>query len=346
MISTSARRFLVEGLWLQRVVPPTPKHVKAVLEWAVEVASAGQPLPPLGFLADLGHAAFGTQCVAGADFPEIPSMPPGLARTYEDHVLGKLFSDWTFEVAGELAPCRYQGRDRARGLAFVVQQFRERADFDALTLAQASSKGLIERTPDDVLAEGWDSLSRDGVLPMLPAMYESLVAAARRTAEVLGAKTSSNWSTARPWPRWASGWRCGKCCRRRPAWKPTFPGSAHSPASAAARFPLESSTKTPTRSAGFPRLPRAGSVESLLHSQLVFMESDERPDLFDIKYLRDQLLFYADENQFLRRRGRLRVRPDRQTSPRLASRTPISRGSAASSCWASSWVAVASSPSG
>ena len=33
------------------------------------------------------------------------------------------------------------------------------------------------------------------------------------------------------------------------------------------------------------------------------MEPDERPDLFDVKFLRDELLFYArDENQFLRRR--------------------------------------------
>jgi hypothetical protein len=33
------------------------------------------------------------------------------------------------------------------------------------------------------------------------------------------------------------------------------------------------------------------------------MEKDERPDLFDIKFLRDELLYYArDENQFLRRR--------------------------------------------
>jgi hypothetical protein len=44
-------------------------------------------------------------------------------------------------------------------------------------------------------------------------------------------------------------------------------------------------------------------VESLLHSQLAFMETDERPDLFDIKFLRDELLYYArDENHFLRRR--------------------------------------------
>ncbi len=54
---------------------------------------------------------------------------------------------------------------------------------------------------------------------------------------------------------------------------------------------------------GFTSLSTRGSVESLLHSQLAFMEKDERPDLFDIKFLRDELLYYArDENQFLRRR--------------------------------------------
>jgi hypothetical protein len=53
---------------------------------------------------------------------------------------------------------------------------------------------------------------------------------------------------------------------------------------------------------GFSSLSTRGSVESLLHSQLAYMEHD-RPDLFDIKFLRDELLYYArDENQFLRRR--------------------------------------------
>jgi hypothetical protein len=33
------------------------------------------------------------------------------------------------------------------------------------------------------------------------------------------------------------------------------------------------------------------------------MERDDRPDLFDVKFLRDELLYYSrDENQFLRRR--------------------------------------------
>ena len=51
---------------------------------------------------------------------------------------------------------------------------------------------------------------------------------------------------------------------------------------------------------GFSSISNRGSVESLLHSQLAYMD-EERPDLFDMKYLRDELLYYArDENQFLR----------------------------------------------
>ena len=56
---------------------------------------------------------------------------------------------------------------------------------------------------------------------------------------------------------------------------------------------------------GFTSISTRGSMESLLQSQLAFMEpgAADRPDLFDIKYVRDELLYYSrDENQLLRRR--------------------------------------------
>jgi hypothetical protein len=56
---------------------------------------------------------------------------------------------------------------------------------------------------------------------------------------------------------------------------------------------------------GFASISTRGTIESLLHSQLAFMEpaTAARPDLFDIKFVRDELLYYSrDENQFLRRR--------------------------------------------
>ena len=42
-------------------------------------------------------------------------------RAYEDYVLGKLFVDSSFERAGD-AVRGYQGRDRVKGLAFVMSQ--------------------------------------------------------------------------------------------------------------------------------------------------------------------------------------------------------------------------------
>jgi len=55
---------------------------------------------------------------------------------------------------------------------------------------------------------------------------------------------------------------------------------------------------------GFASISTKGSIESLLHSQLAYMEEDsDGPDMFDIKFLRDELYYYSrDENQFLRRR--------------------------------------------
>ena len=61
---------------------------------------------------------------------------------------------------------------------------------------------------------------------------------------------------------------------------------------------------------GYASLSNRGSIESLLPSQLAFMESEaDRPDLFDLKYLRDELLYFSrDENQLLRRPNDLCIR--------------------------------------
>ena len=66
----------------------------------------------------------------------VPGWPPALGRTYEDHVLGKLYADWTFERASD-ALRRYQGKDRARGLAYLVNQL-----YDSVNVQQALEQRL------------------------------------------------------------------------------------------------------------------------------------------------------------------------------------------------------------
>ena len=164
-------------------------------------------------------------------------------------------------------------------------------------------KGLMELAPEDVLRQGWESLRQDGVHWLNERLYQSLVAAARRTAEVLGpddvaaveagdALADEGEQLARRQVRRAAAALEAALPRHRP--RPTG-------------GPRETPTRILDEDAypvgGFSSISTRGSIESLLHSQLAYMEPDERPDLFDVKFLRDELLFYSrDENQFLRRR--------------------------------------------
>ncbi|HEY7327022.1 MAG TPA: hypothetical protein VH592_05255 [Gemmataceae bacterium] len=301
--SEEALRFLLQGLWWQRVLPPCPDRVRPVLEWALEIASAGQDLPPLGFVADLGHVALGQgQDAASAREGPPPFLPIHLLRTYEDHVLGKFYADWTFSRASD-ALRRYKGRDQARGLAFVVKQFVERSGFQGARLSPGVLKSVLEMPPEEAHTKGWESLSRDGLHDALIPQYEMLIDAARRTAEVLGSEDVSQ-------------------LERGTALKPEGEQLAERQVLRAAHLLVESLPRhrlrpRPNRGevhtrildedtypvGGFASLATRGSIESLLHSQLAYLEEEQRPDLFDIKFLRDELLYYArDENQFLRRR--------------------------------------------
>src|SRR4051812_41218677 len=91
-----ARRFVTQGLWLQGVAKPTAGTVRSTLAWALAAADRGTPLLPVGVIADLSHAALGADRPARRIQP-VPGWPPALARGYEDHVLGKVYADWSFE---------------------------------------------------------------------------------------------------------------------------------------------------------------------------------------------------------------------------------------------------------
>lgn len=299
-----ARRFLVQGLWLQRVLPPGPATVRPALEWCLEVASSGRPLPPPGFVADAGHVAFGLDWEARADRGDrpVPGVPPGLLRAYEDHVLGKLYADWSFAEAGEFLRT-YQGRDRPRGLAFVLEQFRRRADFAGVELSPGVIKALLEAAPEEVLAEGWAALERDGPQPLLEDLLHALVAGARRTAEVLGREDLFELKRRTALQPEGERLALRQVLQAANLLEDALPPHRLRPLAGRREVPTHVLDEDTYPVGGFASLSNRGSIESLLHSQLAYMEKDERPDLFDVKYLRDELLYYArDENQFLRRR--------------------------------------------
>jgi hypothetical protein len=298
----TAKRFILDGLWLQRAVKPGAKTVQPALKWAMEIASAGHPLPPVGFVADVGNVAFGVD--ADQRMKEalpVAGWPPALGRSYEDHVLGKLYADWSFERAGD-ALRKYKAQEQIRGLAYLVNQIRERAGIPGVLLPPAVIRSLLTTNPDEVLQNGLDGLVRDGPLPLLQEMYEAIVSAGRRMAEALAPEDilALEQGTALA--------DMGAYVAHRQVLQTTARLESRLPARPVK--PLIGRKEVPTRVhdedqypvGGYTSLATRGSIESLLHSQLAYMEK-ETPDLFDMKFVRDELFYYSrDENQFLRRR--------------------------------------------
>ena len=183
--AAAARRFVAEGLWFQRAVKPTAATVRPVLEWAMEIANEGRPLPPIAFIADVAHVAL----VADADHrPKdsiaVPGWPSALVRRYEDHVLGRLYADRGFERTADAVRV-LTGADRIRGVAFLVDRVRERAGVGGVHLPVAVLRSLLAAGPDEVLSRAWDDLTRDGPSKLTIDLLDALAAAGLRFGDVL-----------------------------------------------------------------------------------------------------------------------------------------------------------------
>jgi hypothetical protein len=298
----SARIFCEQSLWLARAVTPTVEIVQPVMEVALEMAGAGEPLPPLGFLADIGKLALEPDGGRGHDIPPIGPWPDGLTRTYEDHVLGKLYADSSFE-RGSDGVRRYQGRDRMRGLAFLINQLMSRADIGGVHFSPAILKALRTRPPEEVLAAGWESLHQIGPLPLLVELYEELIAKVRNVAAVLGPEDVFELEHGTALAQFSQRVALRQVLQAAAFLEEHMPHLRPRPLSRRFEVPTHIFDEDSYPVGGFTSISTRGTVESLLHSQLAYMERDDRPDLFDIKFLRDELLYYSrDENQFLRRR--------------------------------------------
>lgn len=301
-----ARQYVSQGLLLQRARLPAADDVRPALEWALELAADGQPLPPTGFVADLGSLLFGVErdSRAGTAFPTLPGLPDGLLRGYEDFVLGKLYADWTFERAAD-AVRHYTGRDRRRGLAFVVQQLRERADFGGVLLSPAVVKALLDAPPDELLKAARERIERVGWQPPVVPLTENLAAAFRRCAEALGPEDVFELEHRTALAELGQRVALRQTLQAIDGFERALPQHRVKPLAGRHEVPTRVFDEDAYPVGGFASLSNRGSIESLLHSQLAFMEPKgaDRPDLFDVKFLRDELLYYSrDENQFLRRR--------------------------------------------
>lgn len=302
--SEEAYRFLAQSLWRDQAASPTRELVERALAWAYEIAAAGHPLPPVRLIADVGGLALGhdrSDAFSQQEQLAVPGWPSGLSRRYEDFVLGKLYADWSFERGAD-ALCRYQGRDRNRGLAFLIDQFRRRAGFAGVEMSPAVIKTAQQQPHEDFLQEGWASLSEEGFPSILAELYEDLIGKVRFAPEALGPEDIFELERGTALAEFSQRVALRQVLKAAARIEEHLPRHRVAPA-VRRSVPTRILDEDVYPVGGYASISTRGSIESLLQSQLAYIEPEKRPDLFDIKFLRDELLYYSrDENQFLRQR--------------------------------------------
>jgi vWA domain found in the FtsH ternary systems/N-terminal helical region fused to the FtsH ternary system vWA domain len=300
-----ARDYIAQAVLIQRVQRPGTENIKAALLDALAISSAGHPVPPLGVLADLHALLFDPATSAWVKQPyAVPGWPAGVQQRYEDFVLSKLPADWTFERASS-ALLRYSEAERPRGFAYLVRQLRERWNLGGVEISPAVFRTLLKANVEDLVRQGMESFEKSGPVALLVNQYEEWIRAAKRTGEVLDivdvvaierrvALAEMREFVAHKQVLQATRWI-----------EDQLPARAVPPRSGRREVPTRILDEDQYPVGGYTSISNKGSIESLLHSQLAYIEDDAtaRPDLFDLKYVRDELFYYSrDENQFRRRR--------------------------------------------
>lgn len=315
----AARAWIAAGAALVRVATPTPAVCARLSVWGVATLEERLTLPPIGVIADLGALLLGAD--RGARLP-LPAEHPRLAlalRRYEDAVLARLAAEPRLVAASDAA-ARAPGEHHPRAVALLVSAVLRHAGYGAgVEVAPGLVRAALERAPRSTLAAGAVALVEDAPLcEALAAAYEQLARGALRARELVSAADVFVLENLAVLGGLGQRLAIAEIVEVREALLEGLPRrvTPRRRTAGAAATALEDESQYPA--GGFASVATAGSLENLVTSELVYMDGAgprTGPDLFDVRWVEGELLYYTrDEALFVRRRREVVLR----LSPALA----------------------------
>ena len=301
-----AERWLLGGLALMRLAVPTADELALVTPWLLAAVDDVPALPPSGVIADLGRL------LLGRGLTLVPSLVPAGAerlraalRAYEDEWLGRLAADARLDAAAD-AVARLPEKLRAQAIALVAGSLLDRIGFGAgAAVSPGVARRLLDRAAPENLSRGLETVRQTGdTLTRLALGYEGLVQRARQARQLLDEpdvfaleNLTVLGSLAQRVAIAQVMEAAGELARALPKrLKPRRRAQGFTPTK------LEDESAYPV--GGFASMSTSGSLENLVTSELIYMdEAAADVDLFDMRYVEGELLYYTrDEAIFVRQR--------------------------------------------
>jgi hypothetical protein len=302
-----AEAFLSAAMSLARDASTSPTWFETSVR-ALEAAYTERPLLPAPTLAfDLTALLNGERL--------LPIAPPAqepvreAMRGYEDHVLARLTSDrrWT-RLTEAVAGLPKELRAAAVGL--VTAQLLSRLK---LNVGTGVSTGVVRRyavkSVDEVLEAGRAALYDEEVAARLVEGFQMLSKAARRTRELLSDAEVflvENLAALKGLAARVALGQLAEVAQQVDERLPTrLRGQVFEDGDAPTA--LEEDSSYPV--GGFSSISTQGSMENLVTSELIYMEQGDelRPDLFDVRFVEGELLYYARDESVAVRKKRMLV---------------------------------------
>lgn len=294
------QNWLAAGLCLRRVI--SEDDDTAVAGAIIACASELPALPPPGVIADIATLLAGVR-------PQ--TEPPAIAdealraavRAYDDDVLGRLVTTARFDdVLAAFAHLPQIKKPVA--VALVVGALCERSGFKGVSVSPASLRRALARPRDERESAGRVELRGGTMAPRLAEAYTQLARGARQSRNLVDDRevfqidhleTLANYSRRLAADHIAAA---GEALQR------TLPRRL--PANAEKRGARDTQLQDDNTypAGGFSAITPGGSsanIENLVSSELVYMEDGEVVDLFTLRYIEGELLFYTRDDSVFRR---------------------------------------------
>jgi len=305
--SSAARdteRWLCAGLALARQEGLDPEAVSRGVPWLLATLAESPTLPPPALLWDLGRLVSGQPLAHALRVPDTLPRLRAAVRAYDDHVLARLAADPRLEAVSA-ALARLPEALRPRGMAFLVARLLGRIGFtEGLQASPGVARRALERPPAELLQAGYAGLrEHDAVLERLADAYEALARGTRRTHALLGDAEAFTLENLEHLQGKAQRLALEQAVEAAEVLARALPPRMRARAASAAATPTALEDDAAFPQGGFSSVSNVGSLENLVTSELVYMEDEPTLDLFDVRYVEGELLYYTrDESVAVRRR--------------------------------------------